>query len=225
MSTPVQILPLSKPQQRVWLEWKAMPESVAYNNPLLYQLRGQVNVDLLTQALQYVVDLQPALRCSFIEQSGLPRQILTTKLAVKLDYEDFSNFPEEERQTLIQKAIAGNVGKSFALDQLPLFRFTLICIAENEYFLILNIHHIVVDGHSAQILIQTISDYYNQNIVTTEPFDLAYINYLNKTPPDQIENEQFWASQFENANFISDLYTEANHHNLDAEGIGVLQAS
>jgi amino acid adenylation domain-containing protein len=204
----VEKIPLSKAQQRLWLDWKAMPQSPTYNNPLLYRLCGDVDRFKMSQALQYVVDTQPALRCYFIEEQGIPKQILVSQLKVDLDYHDLVSNSTDDKDSAIQDIIHANVGEGFALDQLPLFRFTLIRIKENEYYLILNIHHIVVDGRSASLLVDTLSRHYNLEAMEASANDQVYQNYLDHLEPDRSKAKSFWVKNLANANFEVDLFND-----------------
>lgn len=206
----MQILPLTKAQQRVWLEWKLTPDSPAYNNPLLYRLIGAVAIDKLEKALQMIVDSQPALRCFFIEQAGVPKQCLVDNVKVTLDYHDVSALDTQTQHPQIKKITAENVEQGFNLALLPLFRFTLIKTNKDDYLFILNIHHIVVDGYSANLLIQQISNYYNNEIVSESNQDDKYIDYLTHVEGPTQEQMQFWADHFQDANFHIDLYSEIN---------------
>lgn len=215
------ILPLTKAQQRVWLEWNMNPQSPAYNNPLCYRLRGKLDVELLTRVLQEIVQQQPALRCYFIEQGGLPRQVLVDNTEMRLDYHDLTI--QDTKELTIEEIIDRNARTSFDLSQLPLFRFSLIRIAKDEYFFILNIHHIVVDGYSATLLIRDISSLYSQQIknnISRNPDEL-YIEYINQNENyshHQNESKTFWAEQFQDANFNVDLYRNDSQQSISHKG-------
>lgn len=198
------ILPLTAAQKRIWVEWKLNPNSPAYNNPLAYQIDGEINYHFLTQALQSVVDEQPALRTYFIEQAGIPKQILKEAVEVKLAFHDFS----EKNTDDIASAIDANVKNGFILSELPLFRFSLIKIGKDAHILIFNIHHIVVDGHSANLLIQKVSNFYNDANHQSLKYDDIYHQFLLKEASIPQEKSKFWVDQLQDANFMADLYTK-----------------
>jgi amino acid adenylation domain-containing protein len=218
----MKILPLTKAQQRIWLEWKLMPANPAYNNPLRYRLLGDINIKLLEQVLNYVVQKNPVLRCYFIEQGGMPKQVLVSELQAKLDYHDLAEVNIEEIDSHIENIINDNVRRGFNLEQLPLFRFTLIRKAASEYYFILNIHHIVVDGHSATLLLQDISNYYNSAVnnnsvemVSHDDVYIQYINSLSNNEEEAIEHLAFWQKQLGDANSMVNLpISNAKDNNL-----------
>lgn len=201
------ILPLSKAQLRVWLESQAMPESAAYNNPLCYHLLGDVNVERIKQVLQEIVDRQPALRGYFVPQGGIPKQVLTTELKVNFEFYDLS-ISLDKQESRMKDIIQNNVSKSFHLTELPLHRFTLIKLNENNFYLILNIHHIVVDGYSAGLLIKAISEGYQQTHLNSAALDDMYMDHLQQPSNNQKLSQEFWAQQFQNMKVNIDLFSE-----------------
>lgn len=207
------IIPLSYAQQRIWLECKRHPQSVAYNNPLLYELNGSLDVDCLTKALQHIVTEQTALRCYFITQSGLPKQVIEADCQMQLDYHDVSESLLEAKDDTIDRIIGNNIRQPFDLSKLPLFRFTLIKTDYNRYLFLLNIHHIVVDGYSAKLLIDSISNYYRDFLLEKDiplsQIDEAYIAYIEKlldTQQTESKGIAFWQEQFNDANLQIDLF-------------------
>src|SRR5690606_25984687 len=118
---------------------------------------------------------------------------------VTLDYHDVSALDTQTQHPQIKKITAENVEQGFNLALLPLFRFTLIKTNKNDYLFILNIHHIVVDGYSANLLIQQISNYHNNEIVSESKQDDKYIDYLTHVEGPTQEQMQFWADHFQDA--------------------------
>lgn len=221
------IIPLSNAQQRIWLEWQLNSNSVAYNNPLLYELDGALNVTCLTNALELIVKEQPALRSYFMTQAGFPCQILETEYrAPVLKFHDVTTYSPKEQQQIVQRIIDDNVLRPFNLAELPLFRFSLIKTDRTRFILVLNIHHIVVDGYSAQLLIQNISDYYTQfltaDTVEPSPHDALYSDYLKRSQNNDQDNEAaktFWQHQFNDANIRIDLLQNELSGEQSDEGI------
>jgi hypothetical protein len=66
--------PLSYAQQRMWVLQQSDPSSVAYNNCGFFFLHGLLGEDRLCQALEALLKLHSALRTTFIEVDGFPRQ-------------------------------------------------------------------------------------------------------------------------------------------------------
>lgn len=212
----MKVVSLSQAQERIWLECQLNSQSVAYNNPLLYALRGPLEVDCLQKALQRIVAMQPGLRSYFITQAGVPKQVITTLCDAKvLQFDDISNLKQEEQIPRLQQWIIEHAHCQFQLTQRPLFRFSLLKMAEDDYRLLLNIHHIVVDGYSAHLLIESISTYYQQFLngesLEGTSFDQAFVDYCEISEQDSPSTIAFWQEQFEDANIRVDLFRSENN--------------
>ncbi|WP_405824641.1 amino acid adenylation domain-containing protein [Streptomyces sp. NBC_01390] len=69
-------IPLSAAQRRLWLVERITGSGVAYNFPLVFRLRGALDLDALRAAVRDVVGRHEALRTLFPEQDGEPYQLI-----------------------------------------------------------------------------------------------------------------------------------------------------
>ncbi|NSL43128.1 non-ribosomal peptide synthetase, partial [Streptomyces sp. 8P21H-1] len=67
-------IPLSPAQRRLWLVERITGSGVAYNFPLVFRLRGALDLDALRTALHDVAERHEALRTVFPEHDGEPYQ-------------------------------------------------------------------------------------------------------------------------------------------------------
>ncbi|MFC5809016.1 amino acid adenylation domain-containing protein [Streptomyces heilongjiangensis] len=67
-------VPLSAAQRRLWLVERITGGGVAYNFPLVFRLRGALDLDALRAALTDVTERHEALRTVFLEEDGEPYQ-------------------------------------------------------------------------------------------------------------------------------------------------------
>ncbi|MCI4140273.1 condensation domain-containing protein, partial [Bacillus vallismortis] len=65
--------------------------------------------------------------------------------------------------------------KPFQLDQAPLMRSGVIKKSENEYILMLDMHHIISDGFSQDILVSEFMDLYDGKELA--PLELQYKDF------------------------------------------------
>ncbi|WP_175696068.1 non-ribosomal peptide synthetase [Burkholderia ambifaria] len=157
------VLPLTNSQRVMWLQWKYAPHDPAYNNPLLFELDGNLDVDRLKRAFVAVVGAHPAIRMRFLEQAGEPLQYADRLSHDPLEFIDLSGVESSARPQRIEAALDACLLAPFDLHGEPVFRFLLIRTRPDGYLLALNIHHICVDGTSAQILLTDISSAYNDH--------------------------------------------------------------
>uniref|UniRef100_A0AAU1ZUG3 Non-ribosomal peptide synthase/polyketide synthase n=1 Tax=Streptomyces sp. NBC_00093 TaxID=2975649 RepID=A0AAU1ZUG3_9ACTN len=69
-------IPLSAAQRRLWLVERITGSGVAYNFPLVFRLRGDLDLDALRAAVRDVAGRHEALRTMFPEQDGEPYQLI-----------------------------------------------------------------------------------------------------------------------------------------------------
>ncbi|MBH8563641.1 amino acid adenylation domain-containing protein [Nostoc sp. CENA67] len=156
-----QNLPLSFAQQRLWFIDQLEPGSYTYNMPSAYRLTGQLNVTALEQSLNEIVRRHEALRTNFPSDNGQPKQVITQDAILTLPVIDLRNIPETEKETQAQEIIRLFAQKPFDLATDLLVRVQLLCLKETEYILVLNIHHIVSDGWSFDVLLRELTALYS----------------------------------------------------------------
>jgi amino acid adenylation domain-containing protein len=153
------IFPTSFAQERLWFLDRLEPESTAYNVPLLLSLKGELDVAALERAVSGLVTRHDALRTTFHEEDGIPHQLVWPEMSLPLDFVDVSDGVDAAAEAL---RVAGEkVGRRFDLAAGPLFRVSVIRIAEREHLLVLTLHHIVGDGWSLGVLRRDLSELYN----------------------------------------------------------------
>ncbi|MFC5474599.1 non-ribosomal peptide synthetase [Paraherbaspirillum soli] len=152
---------LSFAQQRLWFLEQMGGVSQAYHIPAGLQLNGQLDHAALAQALDRLLARHEALRTTFHEVDGQPRQCITSAeescfLLLEHDLRDHPE-PAEERERLL----AEEAGTRFDLKHDPLIRGRLIREAAEQHTLLITMHHIVSDGWSIGVLVNEFSALYS----------------------------------------------------------------
>jgi amino acid adenylation domain-containing protein len=151
-------LPLSFAQERLWFIDRLEGGSAAYNIPTAVRLRGALNVDALERTLSEIVRRHESLRTVFAEADGSPVQVIAPLAGFALPVDDLSGVGD--RETEVQRRAREDAGRPFDLAQGPLFRATLLRLADDEHVLLLCIHHIVTDGWSSGVLFRELGALY-----------------------------------------------------------------
>ncbi len=138
--------PLSFAQQRLWFLDRLEPDSPFYNMPAALRLVGPLNVSALEQSLNEIVRRHETLRTTFASADGGPVQMIAPTLQVELPVVGLSHLPTAERETEAQRLIMEENQRPFDLSLGPLVRATLLRLGEEEYVLVLVLHHIISDG-------------------------------------------------------------------------------
>ncbi|MBF7140965.1 MULTISPECIES: hybrid non-ribosomal peptide synthetase/type I polyketide synthase [Pseudomonas] len=151
------LAPASAEQRRLWLIQQRYPDSTAYHVPLALRLCANLDLIALEQALNLLVQTQPALRTYFAQgEEGLD-QVVAEQGAVcqRLAAGRFteSNWPAFARLVF---------GTPFDLAQPTLFQAYLLPVADGRPVLLLHVHHILVDGWSLNLLFEALAGVYQQ---------------------------------------------------------------
>jgi hypothetical protein len=77
-------LPASYAQQRMWFLEQLEGGNAAYNVPVVYRLRGPLDVTALEGALNAVVARHETLRTVFAVEDGVPAQVISSPAPVSL---------------------------------------------------------------------------------------------------------------------------------------------
>ena len=153
-------LPLSFAQERLWLLEQIEAAGAAYNISATFRLNGQLDVGALERAFAAVVDRHEILRTRFVVKDGAPMQAISASGQFRLEEEDVSDRPAEEREAAARRRAGAIAGMPFDLTRGPLFRAALLRLSGEEHIAVLVMHHIVSDGWSWRVLIQELGTLY-----------------------------------------------------------------
>jgi amino acid adenylation domain-containing protein len=154
LPTGVTEAPLSFAQERLWFLDRLEPDSASYNIPAVLRLTGDLDVGTIQRCFREIVRRHGALRTTFTEIDGMPRQVVAPDASVPLPVIDLAGLPETDRDREAAHRIAHEVGRSFDLAQGPLLRLHLLRNGVNDHILIANFHHIASDGWSIGVLVR-----------------------------------------------------------------------
>jgi amino acid adenylation domain-containing protein len=150
--------PLSFAQQRLWFFDQLMPGATVYNLSMPLPLKFDLHVEALERALNEIVRRHDVLRTSFISADGKPVQVVAPKLQVPLTVHDLRGNPEKDAES--QRLTAEEAALPFDIKKAPLIRTRLIRLDDQDYILLLTMHHIVSDAWSISIFFQELNALY-----------------------------------------------------------------
>src|SRR5262249_2524664 len=108
------VLPLSFAQHRIWFWERMNGASATYNVPIVLRLKGALDANSLIRSLQGIVQSHEALRTSFFEVEGEPRQVIHEHFTLELPTVDAT------------EADLSHIIKTFAREPFDLARGPLI---------------------------------------------------------------------------------------------------
>jgi aspartate racemase len=156
------VFPVSFSQQGLWVLDNLAGSSENYIIPSAFRLHGKLDVRSLELALNAIIDRHEALRTFFFEQDGIPLQVIQSSFSIPLRIVDLVGYSEQQRVFEVARLIKYNEMKAFDLKKLPLLRFQLIKIEDEEYIFLLAFHHIISDGWSMGVFTSELSLLYGE---------------------------------------------------------------
>lgn len=153
-------LPLSFAQQRLWFLHQFVPDSPAYNVVMAFHISGQLRINILEQSINEIIRRHEALRTTFQSVNGQPCQVIAPTLNIVLPVEELTGYPPEEREARFQQLAQTESQHIFDLTQGPLMHITLFRSGDEQYILLLNVHHIVIDGWSLGVFLAELTALY-----------------------------------------------------------------
>ncbi|ASF29003.1 peptide synthetase [Bacillus amyloliquefaciens] len=183
--------PVSSAQRRMYLLSHAEGGELTYNMTGAMSVEGTIDPDRLNAAFQKLIERHEALRTSFELYEGEPAQRIHQN--VKFTIERIQAGEEEARDRVIDFI------QAFDLAKPPLMRAGLIEVEPARHVLVVDMHHIISDGVSVNILMKDLSLFYAGN--EPEPLSVQYKDYAVWQQSDiqkrNIESQEaYWLDQF-----------------------------
>ena len=135
--------PASFAQERLWFLDRMQGAAGIYNLPEALRLRGALDVPALERALGEIVRRHEALRTVFAETEGVPVQVIAPFAGFALAVDDLSALPSAQREAEAKRRATEDAARPFDLAAGPLFRASLLRLADDEHVLLICMHHIV----------------------------------------------------------------------------------
>ncbi|MGF6127532.1 amino acid adenylation domain-containing protein [Pseudomonas frederiksbergensis] len=160
-------LPATAEQRRLWLMQQRTPTSTAYNVPLILHLAAGVDVPALAHAVGQLAARHPGLRTAFESGADGLDQVIAEHGPVCRTFEP-GQFDEDTWRAFAKLVF----GTPFDLTTPTLFQAWLLPFADGSCRLLLNLHHIIVDGWSMNLLFDDLTHLYEdavQGRVSREP--------------------------------------------------------
>lgn len=179
--------PLSFSQQRMWLLHQIDPENTAYNCSAAWRVTGKLSLPTLQKAATELVQRHEALRTTFTTRDGQPFQVIMSHADIVLHSLDLRSCPVPEQLAQIQSIATSEAQRPFDLTRGPLLRMLLLRLGQEDYVLLITMHHIISDGWSLGIMAREMVTFYKA-YAAGEPICLA-------RPPIQYADYAVWQQE------------------------------
>ena len=163
-------IPLSYAQMGVYVECIKQPEAAVYNIPMKVRFPKTVDTTLLAQALTTLVKTHPQLQAHFGSSGSDIIQIIDIEQPVEIPLSQHSEAEMEQYKR--------DFVKPFNLRQGPLYRMEIVTTEEWVY-LLLDFHHLVMDGGSLDLFLNQLCDLMNDpETCQLEPESFTYADFV-----------------------------------------------
>jgi amino acid adenylation domain-containing protein len=182
---------LSGQQLRIWMEHNSILFSTAYNMPVAYRMHGSFCIERFVAAFEKLIKRFESLRTTFIDGAdGIPRQVIHGDTTFIYQY--------EEGPVDIEAVCRQHAQLHISLDMRPLYRVALHKLAQEDWLLLINLHHIIADGLSEEILFDSLLKEYDQPNANETVSGLQYKEYAawqNSLQQDTAARD-YWLQKF-----------------------------
>jgi amino acid adenylation domain-containing protein len=166
------VAPLTFAQQRLWLIDRFSPGTPAYNIPQSWTVNIEIDRGALQQALLRLAERHTALRTCIEMRDGEAVQVILKQVEIPVAFTDLSDEVNEEKRNLqLRELLVSEGRKAIPLSQAPLIRFHVIRLAPSLSVFSYNMHHIIADQWSLDLLKRELAAFYTE-IVTERAANL-----------------------------------------------------
>ena len=186
--------PLSSAQKRIYYACKMIgDENVVYNVSGKAEFNQHLDSNKVKKIFNRIIDRHVSFRTAFVIDNNEVKQKIINN--IKLDIPVF-NSTEAQMSNNISKFV-----RPFNLETAPLLRVELHYLENGKTVLLIDTHHIIMDGTSLKNLINDFNDLYNNNTLPEK--SITYIDYSvweqqNLESEKMQESEKYWVEKINN---------------------------
>lgn len=133
---------LSSAQKRFYVLQQLDLENTGFNLPEMAVFKGKSDKERLKETFNKLIERHESLRTSYVLVEGEPFQRIHKEVKFEIEYHP--EIPEGHSP----ETIFDHFVRPFDLSQAPLLRIGLIEMDDDEYILMVDMHHIIADGLS-----------------------------------------------------------------------------
>ncbi len=180
------VAPLSFAQQRLWFLEQLVPGSPLYNLLSIQRLAVPVDPVVLERSLNFLSRRHDSLRTGFTMQHDQPVQKVVMESSIPVRVVDLTTLTDEEKEAEARRLSDAECQKPFDLTLPPLVRATLLKLSAHDFVFLLNMHHIISDGWSLEVLWRELLQTYESLLQNKDP-DLPELTIQY---PDHAESQR-----------------------------------
>jgi tyrocidine synthetase-3 len=148
--------PVSAAQKRMYTLWQMESDSLAYNVPAVLRVTGRLEKECraaFERTFERLIRRHESLRTGFLWLEGEPVQRVYDRVEFKME-----EYPPGGGD---EPVVPATFVRPFDLADPPLLRVGLVPSGQDSFLLLVDVHHIVSDGSSMNVLIEEFGAYYS----------------------------------------------------------------
>ncbi|WP_417873913.1 amino acid adenylation domain-containing protein, partial [Xanthomarina gelatinilytica] len=198
------LYPVTSNQKNIWVASQYKEGSKAYH--MSFNFEVTMNTEKLEKSIEEVIKRYEILRTVFVEseEGEIYQRVLTfEELNFKINYEDYRSF--SDILSCVNDYVLKENETLFSLESGPLMRVSMLRVSDSNHILYVNIHHIICDAWSIEILINEILNEYKVGkdnlILERKELPIQFKDYSSWKLKQDINHEKefkdFWIKQFQ----------------------------
>ena len=207
--------PLTEAQQELWLLSQVSREAnCAFNECCSLRLKGNLDVEALTQAISKTIARNEMLRAT-IDRDGQHIEV-HAELEPSISHDDWSGLSKKEQEDVRKTATKEEASTPFDLENGPLLRVRVQRLSSDEFLVTFTAHHIIMDGWSLWVFCRDLGHYYTESttgVAAELPQADRYEDYSAEMAKyhesdEGKADEAFWVDQFSESIPVLELPTD-----------------
>lgn len=208
---------VSSPQKRLYILQQLDPAATGYNMPMLIELGGDVIKEKLNAAFAKLLARHESLRTSFEMVDGQPVQKIHAQVNLEIsEHVSTSEGLQQLKSTFV---------RPFDLSKAPLCRVGYAQLEDGKKFLLIDMHHIITDGVSQELLAKEFAEIYAGNelpVLARQYKDYSEWMHSAEQQAKLKVQEEFWLNVFSGELPVTELpYDHARPQVKNYDGAAV----
>lgn len=210
-------LPLSPEQKSPWFLDQMLGGNPCDHLARAYRLHGPLNVVALERGINAIIERHDILRTVFNTVNGQAYQQILEHQELRIGQSDLRDVGPDTRETTAQNICTQETARAFDLRRWPLIWCRVLRLADDEWVLVLVMHHIISDGQSFDLMFDELGQFYEEFIGGTKAqlsaLPIQYADFAawrqQKVESDSIADQiVYWQDQFNDGPPVLELPTD-----------------
>ncbi|HLP47541.1 MAG TPA: amino acid adenylation domain-containing protein, partial [Candidatus Kapabacteria bacterium] len=207
---------LSSAQKRLYFLQQMDNAGTTYNISAAWIMEGVIDKPVLEQSIAKLIHRHESLRTSFVSIGEEPVQRIHVDVPFEIEYFDLAVKDVKDGEDVHHSSfIIHHFIRPFDLTNAPLIRVGLAKIEEEKHIFLVDMHHIISDGMSTQVLVQDFSTLYSGKEMPE--MKIKYKDYAEWQNREKVskklgEQSEYWKKEYEGEIPVLELPTDYARH-------------